>query len=263
VLFYRGEPQGGLEHVRAALQHLPPDDVDLRCHYLIDLARLEALLHHYPTAQKTLGRVEQEKQAQHLPRVRMRLCLYRGQIRSLLGADDAAQDLREAALIAQRLSLPAYGARAQVFLGERAFFLRHDDEARSAFLAARALAQDGVDRLGDALAAIWLYRLGGELGDLPAQTEALGLPELSVALLLARSARAADDGDDGAARAFGDSAVEIAERAVLPLPQHLRALAQGGRDVSVRALVRGIVDRLPDRRTRKRFLALWEHGARV
>src|SRR5262249_54029618 len=50
ILLYLGAPGDGLRHLQTALQFLPLDDVDLRCHFKIDLARLQALAHHYPTA---------------------------------------------------------------------------------------------------------------------------------------------------------------------------------------------------------------------
>ena len=264
TLLYQGKPADGIPHVQAALRFLPAESIDLRCHYEIDLARLEALLHNYPGALKILARVESEKQAQHLPRVRIRLHLYRGYIRTMIGDDDGAQDLRACAQMAESLSLPVYGSRAHVFLGERAFFQKRDEEAREEFLRARELASGGVDHLGGALAAIWLYRLGSEpLGDLPERIPAFGLPELSTALLLSRCQRARADGEELAAARHGEAALECAQRTMLPLPQHLRALSQAGREVTARSLVRTIAERMPDRRSRKRFLSLWERGARL
>lgn len=262
TLLYRGQPAEGIRHVQAALRLLPADAVDLRCHYEIDLARLEALLHQYPAALKTLARVEQEKQAQHLPRVRIRLHLYRGQIRALIGDDESSQDLRTCDAMAEKLSLPIYGCRANVLLGERAFFQKRDDEARTAFRRARELASD-VDHLGGALASIWQYRLGdAPLHNLPDTIEGLGLPELSTALLLSRCQRARTEGDEAAAEQFAMQALSIVQVAVLPLPQHLRALCLAGREAAARTLARSIAERMPDRRSRKRFLAQWERGAR-
>ncbi|MEI6130929.1 MAG: hypothetical protein WCR59_12745, partial [Planctomycetota bacterium] len=164
--------------------------------------------------------------------------------------------------MAEKLSLPIYGCRANVLLGERAFFQKRDDEARSAFRRARELASD-VDHLGGALASIWQYRLGdAPLHNLPDTIEGLGLPELSTALLLSRCQRARTEGDEAAAEQFAMQALSIVQVAVLPLPQHLRALCLAGREAAARTLARSIAERMPDRRSRKRFLAQWERGAR-
>src|SRR5262249_23669861 len=141
---------------------VPADQAELRIDLHIELARLEALRHHYPTALKTLRKVEAELQDRHLPRMRMRHLLYRGQARAVLADDGAAHDLRTAAEAALRLSLPAYAGRAQLYLAERASRRRRDDESRSGLRTALELARAGGDRLGETLASIHLYRLGGE-----------------------------------------------------------------------------------------------------
>lgn len=263
ILLYLGQSDDGLKQLQAALQALPTDDVDLRCHLRIDLARMEALRHHYPTALKTLQRVEHERAARHLPRVQLRLQLYRGQIRTVLGDDEAVQDLRAAIAEAERLSLPGYGARACLFLGERAFWRGRDDEATDWFLRCGELAAASGDRLGGAMAAIHAYRLGSGPRPELAAIEELGLPELLLALHLAVAGRSRLVGDAVAADAATAAALALVRTADLPLPLHLRALVLADRPASARTLLRGIAERIPSRTSRRRFLREWERGVRI
>ncbi len=262
ILLYLGESEDGMRHIQAALRLLPDKEIERQRHLQIDLARLEALRHHYPTALKTLTKVD-DRQARHLPRVRMRLRLYRGQFRAALGDDDAAQDLRACIQEAERLSLWAYAARARIFLGERAFFDRRDDDARTEFIAARELAQRGRDPLGHALASIHLLRLGADDPELTAAVDNLGLPSLQTAWLLASAYRAEERGDLAARDQCAERALGLCTTADVPLALHLRALALGGLEASARALVRTIAAKFRDRRTQKRFAKTWENGARV
>jgi hypothetical protein len=130
-------------------------------------------------------------------------------------------------------------------------------------LAARALAQQGGDRLGDALAAIHLVRLGADEPELAATVESLGLPQLQAALLLATAARAvAPDAarhDTELAARCRQQALDLCSSADLPLPIHLRALAMAGLDASARSLAQSIAERFPDSRSRRRFLRTWEN----
>ncbi len=268
ILLYLGQSEGGLRHVQAALRLLPDAEIERHSHLQIDLARLEALRHHYPTALKTLGKIEANRAARRLPRVRLRLLLYRGLFRTALGDDAATQDLRECLALAERLALPAYAARAHIFLGERAFQAHHDLEATAEFRAAHAMAEAGHDRLGGALAAIHLLRLdvdapGASGADLEGLVEELGLPSLQTAWLLASAARAQTSGDAQRFAQCTQRAMDLCESADLPLPSHLRALALASMDATARSLVRGIAARFPDRRTRRRFLGMWENGARI
>ena len=50
ILLYQGQAVAGHRHIQAALGRLPAEDDELRCHLRIDLARLEALQYHFPTA---------------------------------------------------------------------------------------------------------------------------------------------------------------------------------------------------------------------
>ncbi len=257
ILLYRGQAGDGARHLQSSLQRLPPGADHLRCHLLIDLARLQALSYHYPTASKTLHEVERAPATKHLPRVRLRFHLYRGQVRAIAGDDDAGQDLRFAIDEAERLSLPTYGARASVFLGERQFWRRRDDEAAATFRAAVALARTGNDRLGEAMARAYLVRLGDDDPALETLVAELELPLLRANLLLARAARGAVDRQAMAALA------ELIATTSLPLSLQLRALACLDRPASARSLVRTIADRFPQRPGRQRFLAQWTAGARV
>lgn len=257
ILLYRGQATEGLRQLQAALQRLPEDQDDLRCHLLIDLARMEALQHHYPTALKTLQKVERAPAARHLPRVRLRLHLYRGQLRAVLGLDEAAQDLRFAREEADRLSLPAYGARATLFLAERQFWRRRDDEAASTFRESHLLARAGGDRLGEAMARAYQLRLGNDDPELGALVEALELPSLRINYLLATAARAPLVAADLAA------VEELLANADLPLSLQLRTLTLLDRPASARSLVRSIAERVPNRAARGRFLAEWASGARI
>ncbi|MCU0866261.1 MAG: protein kinase [Planctomycetes bacterium] len=260
ILLYRGQASEGLKHLQAAQKRVPAEATDLRCHLRIDLARVEALSHHYPTALKTLQEVEQEPQSRNLPRARLRFHLYRGQMRALVGADDAAQDLRYAIDEAERLSMPTYGARAAVFLGERQFWRRRDDEAAAAFRTALRLARAGNDRLGEAMARSYLVRLGAEDPELWALVQELELPSLRANLLLADAAKTTD-ADQLAA--IGEQLEQLLDAADLPLSLHLRALALLDRPASARSLVRIISERFPQRAMRRRFVDQWAVGARV
>jgi tetratricopeptide (TPR) repeat protein len=256
-LLYRGEATEGLRHLQAALQRLPDDAFDLRCHLRIDLARVEALSHYYTTALKTLATVEQERATWSLPRVRLRFHLYRGQIRAIVGQDDANQDLRYAIDESQRLALPTYGARAAVFLGEKQFWRRRDDEAMAMFQLARQLAVAAADRLGEGMARTYLVRLGEPDLGIRALVDDLGLPSLHCNLALARAGRGDADADD---RELLAQLLTIAD---LPLSLHLRTLICLDRPASARSLARSIAERLPQRAARQRFLGLWGGSVRV
>jgi len=268
ILLYLGQADGGLHHVQAALHVLPEAETERRCHLQIDLARLEALCRHYPTALKTLAKVDADQLARHRPRVRLRLLLYRGQFRVVLGDEAATQDLRDCIAAAERLSLPTYGARAHIFLGERAFLAGRDAEAELEFRQGLLLARSVGEQLGATLAAIHLLRLGVDDAD-PAQpdlgrtVEALGLPSLLAGWLIASAVRAQQAGDEARAAECRDRALALCETGDLPLSTHLRALALARMEASARTIVRGVAGRFPDRRTRRRFLQTWEHGARV
>jgi serine/threonine-protein kinase len=257
ILLYAGQAAAGLQQVQAALQRLPANAADLRCHFLVDRARLEALQHHFATALKTLAMVERLPQARLLPRVRLRLHLYRGQVRTWLGDEEAAQDLRFAAEEAERLSLPTYAARAHCLLGERQFWRRRDDEALRSFTTARQFASAGGDPLGDAMARTCLLRLGQPDPTLAQVVEELDLPALRCHWLLALGNQQELSTDQRADLA------ELTRTADLPLPLELRALALLGQPASARALVRSISERIPSRSARRRFLAEWGNGARI
>lgn len=257
ILLYRGQASDGLRHLQAALKRLPAADDDLRCHLEIDLARVEALSHHYTKALKTLQEVERRPATKHLPRVRLRFHLYRGQIRALVGDDEASQDLRLAIDEAERLALPTYGARAAVFLGERRFWQRRDDRALEAFRTSLRLARAGNDRLGEAMARGYLVRLGDDDPELPALVAELELPSLRANLLLAEAARRGTD------EAMMQALDELLDNADLPLSLHLRVLTCLNRPASARSLVRSIAERFPHRPMRQRFLAHWTNGTRI
>jgi tetratricopeptide (TPR) repeat protein len=257
ILLYRGQATDGLKHLQAALKRLPAADGDLRCHLRIDLARVEALSHHYPTALKTLQEVERAPETRHLPRVGLRFHLYRGQVRAVVGDDDATQDLRRAIDDAERLAVPTYGARAALFLGERRFWQRRDPQAIDDFREALRLARAGADRLGEALARTFLLRLGADDDVLEGLVTELELPELRGNLLLARAARG-----DAPATAAAELAQLVAS-ADLPLSLHLRILAWLDRPASARSLVRTIGERFHQRAVRQRFLSQWNAGGRV
>jgi hypothetical protein len=241
ILLYRGQGGDGLKHLQAALRRCPATAGDLRSHLRIDLARVEALNHHYTTALKTLQDVEREPQHRQLPRARLRFHLYRGQIRAVVGDEDAAQDLRYA-------------------IDERLFWRRRDDDAKKAWLQAVHLARAGNDRLGEAMARTYLVRLQHPAADegLDAMLQELALPSLRANLLLARLAAGASQ----------DAAADTAELATLvqdidlPLSMHLRALAWLDRPASARSLVRTIAERFPQRSARLRFQAQWANGSR-
>jgi tetratricopeptide (TPR) repeat protein len=262
VLFYRGRATQGLRHLQSALRELPASNADLMCHYLIDLARMEALLYHYPTALKTLHKVEQERAARHLPRVAMRLHLYRGQIKALLGDDGCTADLAAALDAAANLGLPVFAARAHLFLGERAFWRYRDDEARRELRKSAAAATAGNDQLALTLANIHLMRLGEAVEDPAPMVAASGMPSLRLALLLAQAHAAGTSDDAASAQDPGQEVAALVEEADLPLSLHLRALTFGNRLASLRSLVRSIAERL-DRTRRRSFLAEWQRGARI
>ena len=255
ILLYRGQAAPGEKHMQAALMRVPPEEDELRCHLLIDLARVQALSHDYATALKTLQQIESAPAMSRLPRVRLRFHLYRGQVRSVLGDDVATQDLRDAVDEAERLSLPTYGARASVFLGERQFWRERDDEAMATFHRAVRLALAGGDRLGEAMARGYLLRLGDEDEALGALVSELELPSLRANWLLARAVRG-----DAAPTAELE---EVLATADLPISMHLRALAWLDRPAAARSLVRTIAERFPQRSMRRRFLAQWGAGARM
>ncbi|MCR9247864.1 MAG: protein kinase [bacterium] len=257
ILLYQGDAADGHRHLQAALALLDPTDDELRCQLRIDLARLEALQHHYPTALKTLQRVDKDPGARHLPRVRLRLNLYRGHTRLLLGDEDAVQDLRAAIDEAERLALPAYGGRAELYLGERQFWRERDADARAHFGRARELAIAGNDRLGEAMARCYLARLGADDADLPALVDRLAMPAVQANWLLAGAAGGALP---PAAREMLEA---LARSQDLPLFQHLRILLLVERPASARSLVRTIAERIPERRARRRFRRLWPDGARI
>lgn len=257
ILLYRGQAQDGLRHLQAAVNRVPLAADDLRCHLLIDLARVEALNHLYGRALLTLQEVEREPASRNLLRARLRFHVYRGQVRAMVGLDDAGQDLRLAIDESERLSLPTYGSRAAVFLGERLFWKRRDDEAIATFRRAVGLARAGNDRLGEAMARTYLARLGDREEGLEAMVLELELPEIRANLLLAR---ALTGGDPGPVR---EVLAELVEASNLPLSMQLRALHWLGRDVEARTLVRNVAAKLPQRGLRQSFLSLWGTAPRL
>ena len=187
---------------------------------------------------------------------RLRFHLYRGQIRAILGDADAGQDLRIALLEAERLALPAYGARAALFLGDRLFWRGRDEEAQARYREAVELATAAGDRLGEATARCQLQRLGNADRELADIVREVDVPGLWTAWLLAL---AAED------RALPDTEArldQILQNADLPFPLHLRALTWLERGASARTLVRQISQRLPERSMRKRFEQFWPRNAR-
>lgn len=257
ILLYLGQAADGLKHLQAAKKLVPATEPELRCHLLIDLARLEALSHRFVIALRTLQEVERSPAARTKPRVRLRFHLYRGQVRSTLGDEDAGQDLRLALAEAERLALPVYGARAAVFLGERRFLDHRDTEAAERFEQAVALARRAGDRLGEAMARGYLVRLGADDPDLERLVVELDLPSLHVNWLLALAGRG---------RPLPHTAARL-ERllasADLPFALHLRTLWWLERPASARALARAIGQRIPERPMRQRFVAQWTREVRV
>jgi hypothetical protein len=155
------------------------------------------------------------------------------------------------------LSLPSYAGRATLFLAERMFWRRRDDEARAAFETARQLSVAGGDRLGEAMARCYLVRLGADDDGLGLLVEDLDLPSVRTNWLLARAGR------DLAPADAADRFETLMENADLSLSLLLRAMAWMDRPASARALVRAIAERLQSRSVRRRFLAQWQAGARI
>lgn len=263
ILFYLGQSAGGLEHAQAGLRLLPPDQPELRCTLRIDVARLESLRHHFGAALATLRTVEEELRAVHLPLQRMRLFLYRGQLRTVLGDDAGVADLRLAVDAARRLSEPGFAGRAHLYLGEHWLRMQKDAAARADLHEAVDLALVSGDRLGETLARIHLFRLGADPVDIPDLVLELGLPSLRAAWFCAAGARARQDGDAAAAADWTARALEAMQSADLALPLQVRILHLAERAVTARGLVRAAAERLPDRASRRRFLSLWERRVRV
>ena len=261
ILLYLGQAAGAREQLDAALAALPPDELDLRSHFLVDLARVQHLERDWAGALRTLHRVERSGAAERFPRVRLRHLLYRGQVRTTLGDDDAVADLRTATGEAARLSLPAYEGRGWLFLGERARRRGRNAEALDLLVRARDLAEAAGDRLGATLAAIHLTELGIDHGDLGPVVEELGIPTLRAAWLGLRAAVAAREGDAAAEERCVTELLDLRRSADLPLGLELRVLRAAGRDATARSVLRHGADRCSDRTMRRRFLAEWSRAA--
>ena len=257
IMLYLGQSAECTKHLLAAKKAVPADELELQCDVWIDLARAEGLAHRYATAARTLRNIEKAYPIQEVPRSRLRFHLYRGQLRTTLGEPDAGQDLRLAVDEAQRLALPVYGARAALFLGERAFLRDRDDEARRHFSAAVVMSDSADDRLAAALARSHLVRLGERDEDLIDLINDLDLPELHATWLLATAAAGAPVTDAAA------QLDQLLKNADLPLALHLRALAWLDRPASARSLVRRISERFDQRAQRKRFRQQWQGRVRV
>ena len=258
TLLYLGQSEAGSVHLEAALRNLPDSATDLQRHLLIDRARLEALRHDYAAGLKTLNEVA-SRETLHLPRVRMRHLLYRGELRLALGEEEeAAKDLRASMALAARLALPAYQVRAQVLLAEQALRNQRHDEARRELVTARPLAQQADDRVGVAMVAVLDSRLGIDRPDLPELLDSLGLPSLSVAGLLAQAEQARAAGDKTRARAHAQDALELCDSADIPLALHLQAIMLADSNARARAWVRSVAESFTDRRSRRRFLRYWD-----
>ena len=257
IMLYLGQSAECTKHLLAAKKSVPADELELQCDVWIDLARAEGLAHRYATAARTLRNIEKAYPIQEVPRSRLRFHLYRGQLRTTLGEPDAGQDLRLAVDESQRLALPVYGARAALFLGERAFLRDRDDEARRHFSAAVVMSDSADDRLAAALARSHLVRLGERDEDLIDLINDLDLPELHATWLLATAAAGAPVTDAAA------QLDQLLKNADLPLALHLRALAWLDRPASARSLVRRISERFDQRAQRKRFRQQWQGRVRV
>jgi len=261
ILLYMGQAAGAREQLRTALAALPPEELEYRAHFLVDLARVQHLEHEFAESLQTLHRVERSGAPDRFPRVRLRHLLYRGQVRTTLGDDDAVADLRNAAGEAERLTLPAYEGRAWLFLGERARRRGRNAEAMDLMVRSRDLAEAAGDRLGATLAAIHLTELGIDHGDLGPVVEELGIPALRAAWLAHQAAMAGRGGDQAAEDAAVAELLELRKNADLSLGLHLRVLRVAGRDATARALLRQVGERCTDRAVRRRFLAEWTRPA--
>ena len=132
-------------------------------------------------------------------------------------------------------------------------------ELASAVLSIESVVAGAVqvdEATGPSREALW--QLGADVPDPEGAVDELGLPSLAAAYRLAAATRATAAGDTDAARRSATSAVELCETADIPLPLHVQALVVAALPVRARTLVRSVADRLPDRRTRRRFARAWE-----
>jgi serine/threonine protein kinase/tetratricopeptide (TPR) repeat protein len=254
LLLYLGQSEPALAHLQTALRLLG-DDTEREGHLRIDLARVQALRHHYPTAQKTLARVS-GRRSRHLPQLRMRHHLYRGELLAQLGDEAAMADLREATVLAQRLAQPAFGARAMLLTGALLEQRGERDTALSTYQAAARSADRVDDRVGVAMARIELLRLGEPQDGLDEAVDALALPAVTVTHLLTVAGLQATTQMDR--QRFLQQAEALAASVDLPLPVHLRLLWMTGMENTAHAIVQDIAQRMTDRKQRRQFVRLWQ-----
>lgn len=247
-----GEADEGVGHLRSALLLAPDDDRSTRAALLVELARLEILLRHLPTAGKTLDRARRLMSRDDPPSLRAHLAFQRGRLRELVGAGDPAP-YDEAIRIAEDGDLPEILGR--VALARAETLLWRDRDADDWLGEAEEYASRAGDRWTAESAR--LHRLGTALrtADLGAVVEELGAPELLGWWLLYEARRHRAAGDGARRRVFLDEAVDVSRAATLPLRLTLRILHEAGHGERARALVDSMALRFPVGSARRRFTA--------
>lgn len=250
ALGWMGQGQDALDRIRSALALAPGELRPLRVTLMIDQARCEALLDHFPTALGIMDRVEHMLQWEHLPMLAVRLQLYRGRILSQIGARSGAMDaFRQVVAEARRLSLHREHALALLYGAEDHLQAGDEGAARACLRAAAGLAEKAGDKVARTAIAVIRYRMGEPdarpRGTIEDQVTDLGLPGLRIAWLLAEAQRYESAGRGDMARVCADEARDVMAGANVPLHLRIEVLRRVRAKDEARAMMARIARRLP------------------
>ena len=247
-----GQVDEGVAHLRCALLLAADDDRRTRASLLVELANLEILLRHLPTAAKTLDRARHLLSRDDPPSLRARLALQRGRLQELVGTVEP-EAYERAIRIAEDADLPEMLGR--VALARAETLLWRDSDADDWLGEAEEYANRAGDRFTAECARV--HRLGTALrtADMGTVVEELGAPELLGWWLLYEARRHRAAGDGARRRIFLDEAVDVSRAATLPLRLNLRILQEAGHRDRARLLVESMALRFPVGGGRRRFAA--------
>jgi serine/threonine-protein kinase len=253
ALGYLGSTEEAIGVATLALAAVPADDLAVRPHLLVDLARLEALRLRFVESLAHLGQAMELFVAGNDPAGPLRVHLHRGHVLGTLGESrQARKELVEAVRRARALTDHRMHGRARLYLGQVRSREGEAAAAREHFLAARAEGQACGDLFTALLARL---ELGEDLAALEDEVELSGLPIPRALWLLRARTAALTAGDEARARQLAADVRMLAAEVTLPLHLQLAVLRSNGEGAQAAQLVRELSTRLPEGVSRRKFAA--------
>jgi tetratricopeptide (TPR) repeat protein len=257
VMAYQGRSLEALRLTSDGLRAAPDDELELRAHLLVDLARWQSLRLRFIRALDSLDRAESIVDRSGHATAALRVHLHRGRTLGILGDGDASDDeLQTAYDLASRLGDERLRSRTQLLRGELCALAGEHHKARALCAEARRAAAKVGDRLTGSLSRALLMFVGE--GEDEAEIEVSGVPILDLTWQLAAAARLIRRGDRPGAANLLREAVRIERRARVHLLLRLALLRAAGREELADRLVRAVAWRLPAGSMRRRFLTFAE-----